>query len=229
MTILKQLTSIVDLKSSMESGIVCLTDTNEKNEIRHSYVTTSIDLLDFFEFESEELDNEDDSVEADDHFTLAYDILENEVVSLQLAIYTGFAHEIASIYLPGDKAGRELLKLQNKNFLGEDSDPATLMSVLDTEQEHNLVFSSQGPGGQVIHQVNEYGEDFNESTVIFNDNKRNTVERDGHLLISKKHNPVFITEDKVDNVKLVGKCKLLLATGFVDNLESLKSITLRLV
>jgi hypothetical protein len=225
MTILSRLTTVTDLKSAMQIGVVCLTDTNDSNEIRYAYVTTNANLIEYFGGDSDEFYEQEQ--EHEEHITFAYNILENEFIEIHALIFTGYAHDIASINMPDIMPESELLKLNYRKFKDAKGKDAQLVAVLNKDDEFNLSFSVEDANGnQKIVEVNEIGVDYWRKPQVFNNDVKPVQERDGYLLISKKHNPVFINEDEKDSVNLTGKSKLLRAIGFVGQGEALKAITL---
>lgn len=225
MSMLTRITSISVLQDKLQSGIVCLTDTNEQGEICHAYLTTNIDLIGFFGFSEDELECE--SEEVTEEVTVAFNILEGDFIHLQPAIYTGYTHQVAQLTVPDDEQlESELLKLNLGNFVDDSGNTAELINVLDESQEFNLVFSLTDEDGQQVVQVNELG--INEYNIgkVFNADGVVLVEREGYILISKKHEPVFVRKEEKDSIQLIGKSKLLSAIGYINSKEHLKSVVL---
>lgn len=224
MTLLKRITRISALQNAMAIGIVCLTDTNVNGEIRFAYLTTNEHLIDFLGQDDCQLENEIEAV--GEEVIVALNILEDDFIHLQPHIYNGYAHDIAQLTPPTTEVKSELLKLNANKFVDINGNPAELVNVFDQSQEFNLVFCILSDSDQKVAQVNEKGENRNGTGLIFNADEVALDERDGYLLISKKHNPVFVSKDEKDSVVLTGKSKLFAAIGYVDSKEHLQAVVL---
>jgi hypothetical protein len=225
MSTLKRLTRISEAKHFLANGIIGLTEANDEGKIRRVYLTTNPEIIKRLSLDSLSFDSFDHL----QNQIVGYDVVRRKVVSVPLALFSGYVHLTATVSSLTEHNSDVVLALDKPCRHALTKHSAELLGVIE-DTRFCYVFSSGEGDCKTIMNVNECGYDNGMDKLIENVTDApyaKLVPVSGYLILDKKSDPQFIKESAYDESHYTHKQVVLRATGRIQSpTHVLKSVVI---